>query len=312
MIAQVPIPVANVTALLTLGYTRIEVWHSGDKGLSFQEITSSAAGPAVLSSNPAVTMFLMGGRQLELQINGGSTQTITFDPMLKFWTPTQVAAQINTVIAGLASVSGSQVVLTTSTTGRVSSILIVYNDATDLGWVAGQQVNGTDARIPLINSQLIYLYTDLGGSPSDLYKWRFSADGVNPISVFSLPVNGSAVPLSSNTVFATATFMDATGQAVQRTVIVASPSAPESIGSPPITTGSELPLTFQSDSNGFLQIPLIVGATVRVAIDGTALVREFVVPGPSGSSFDLLQVMASASDPFTVQVPPPFLTRRSL
>jgi hypothetical protein len=64
--------------------------------------------------------------------------------------------------------------------------------------------------------------------------------------------------------------------------------------------------------NGFLAIPLTVGQTVRVAIDGTAVVREFVVPGPPNSLFDLLQAIATANDPFTVQVPPPFLTRRSL
>ncbi len=313
MIAQVPIQAANAAALIALGYTRIEVWHSGDQGATFQEITAHVAGPAVLASSAAQNTFRLGGRQLEFIINGGTLKTVTFSSMLVNWTPAQVRDQINTVVPSLASLDGSGLVvlLTTATTGRVSSINIIYNDGADLGWVAGQQVNGTDVRITLSGSTFYYLYSDVAGSPSDLYKWRFSADGVNPISVFSPPQQGNIPPLVANVAFATATFIDASGRPVVRTVIVVSSAIPTEVGSPPLIVGSETPLIFQSDANGFLQFPLVVGSVVRVAIDGSALVREFTVPGSPGSSFDLLTVMAAAPDPFTVQVPPPFLTRRS-
>lgn len=313
MIEQVPIQVANAAALIGLGYTRIEVWGSEDEGLTFQELTSPVARGAILTSSPANTLFNMGGRQLELSIGGGPTQTFTFSSMLTYWTPTQVANQINLSLTGAtATVVGNTVVITSTATGRIASINVIYNDASDLGFIAGQVVSGTDARLVLVGSTYLYIYSDVGGDADTLYKWRFSANGVNPISDFSdPPVNGSPPPLGP-IAWATATFIDATGQPARRTVIVASAAAPTEVGSPPLVVGSETPNLFTADVNGFLAIPLVVGQTVRVAIDGTALVREFVVPGPANSLFDLLQALATATDPFTVQVPPPFLTRRSL
>lgn len=310
MISQVPIQVANAAALVGLGFTRIEVWHSGDSGASFQEITAHAVGPAILSSLPAKNTFNMGGHELRFILDGGTEKVVDFAPFNTQWTPAQVADQINTVVAGLASVFGKTVVLTGSTNGRVASILITYNDATDLGWVAGQEVRGVDVRPTLSGGTLYYLYTDLGGDPTDLYKWRFSADGVNPVSAFSSFVNGNSPPLTNNTIYATATFLDLNGLPAQRTIVIVSDSSPDRIGG--YVVGSELPLVVTADANGFLAVPLVVGATVRVAIEGTAFVREFVVPGTAGSSFDLLAVMATAPDPFTIQVPPPFLTRRSI
>lgn len=317
MIAQVPIQVANAAALVALGYTRIEIWESDDEGATFNEITSPSVAPAVLTSSPANTMFRMAGTQLELQIGGGATQTVTFSSMLTYWTPTQVANQINLSLTGaVASVSGNSVVITTSGPGRVASINVIYNDAADLGFQAGQVVNGKDVRVTLVGSTFYYLYTDVAGDSDALYKWRFSANGVNPISNFSAVVPGNQPPLQSNVAFATATFVSSTGIPVSRTVIVASAASPYEQpaggGNPALVVGDETPLTFTADENGFLQIPMVVGATLRVALDGTTLVREITVPGPAGSAFDLLAVMATAPDPFTVQVPPPFLTRRSL
>jgi hypothetical protein len=313
MIEQVPIQVANAAALITLGYTKIEVWSSEDSGATFQEITSPSAAPAVLTSSPANTMFRMAGTQLELSIGGGATQTFSFSSMLTYWTPTQVVNQINMTLTGaVASVVGNSVVITSTATGRVASISVVYNDATDLGFTSGQQVNGTDARLTLVGTTYLYVYSDVAGDSDALYQWRFSANGVNPISDFSTPPISGTPPPVGPIAWATATFIDATGQPAQRTVIIASAASPTEVGSPPLVVGSETPLTFTADVNGFLAIPLAVGQTVRAAIDGTALVREFVVPGPANSQFDLLQAIATAPDPFTVQVPPPFLTRRSL
>src|SRR5579872_7618140 len=102
--------------------------------------------------------------------------------MLTYWTPTQVANQINMTLTGAtASVVGNTVVITSTATGRVASINVIYNDATDLGWTAGQQVNGTDARLTLVGTTYLYIYSDVAGDADTLYKWRFSANGVNPV-----------------------------------------------------------------------------------------------------------------------------------
>lgn len=319
MITQVPILVSNAAALVDLGFTRVEVWHSGNQGTSFQEITASVAGRALLVSKPAMNTFTMGGRLLKFRLNGADEVSVSFQSLLTNWTPQQVADQINLVVSGLASVQSSAKTITLSgSTGRVSSIEITYNDASDLGWVSGQVVRGTDARIVLDDATLSYLYTDLGGDPTDLYKWRFSANGVNPISAFSAVIPGNIPPPTDNVAYATALFLDLSGVPIQRTVIFVSDGTPQSIdegldvGVQPYTVGNETPLVVRSDANGFLQVPLVVGTKLRAAIEGTAFVREFVVPGPPGEVFDLLTVLATAPDPFTVQTTPPFLTRRSI
>ena len=69
-------------------------------------------------------------------------------------------------------------------------------------------------------------------------------------------------------------------------------------------------LFFDADNTGTIDFSLVQGLRVIVAIEGSSLVREFVVP--STPTFDLLQTMAAAPDMFTVQVPAPFLIRRSL
>lgn len=315
-IVQFSIPVANVATLLGLGFTKIEIWHSGDGGATFQEITSSAAAAAVLPSSPANNTFQMGGHEIQLSINGNPPVTITFDSLLQQWTPTQVVNQINTVYGStIASLDGTGkiVLITAPTTGRVSSVQVVYNDAGDLGWVAGQIVYGTDARITLVGGgspQLLYNYADVAGQLTDLYEWRFSANGVNPISPFSLPISGSTPPIANNVAFATAVFEDMNGNPAQRSVVIVADPTPVSLNN--FTVGSELPLIFTADATGFLQIPLVVGMKVRAAIEGTAFVREFVVPGPALTSFDLLAVMGAAPDQFTVQTTPPFLTRRNI
>jgi len=309
MIVQLSITVANVGTLIPLGYSRIEVWSSIDQGNSYQEITSSTVQPAVLKSSEAQTTFRMGGKLLKLSINGAPEASILFSAMIDYWTPTQVVNRINEVVPGLASLDGMMVKLTSPTTGRVSSLLVTYNDAADLGWTAGTLVHGTDIRPTLVLGQLIYTFIDVSGVSENRYKWRFSADGVNPISDFSVRVFGSAPPLSGIPVsVGTALFVGLDGKTQKRRVVVVSDQAPAVISGSAV--GNELPVVVDSDDDGFLQLVLVQGAKVRVAIEGTAYVREFTVPATA--SFDLLSVMASAPDPFTVQVPAPFLIRRNI
>lgn len=309
MIVQLSITVANVSALVSLGYTRIEVWASTDQGNSYQEVTSSVVGAAKLLSSAAQTTFNMGGKLLKLSINGASEVSILFAATPVQWTPTQVVNRINEVVPGLASLDGAKVKMTSPTTGRVSSLEVTYNDAGDLGLPTGTKSYGTDARPTLTLGQLIYTYTDVAGRDDNRYKWRFSANGVNPISDFSVRVFGSAPPLSGVPIsVATALFVGLDGKVQKRRIVVVSDRPPSVISGAAV--GNELPVVVDSDDLGFLQIPLVQGAVVRVAIEGTTYVREFTVP--TTPSFDLLAVMAAAPDPFTIQVPAPFLIRRNI
>ena len=309
MIVQLSITVANVNALIGLGYTKIEIWSSKDQGNSYQEITSSVAGAAVLTSAEAKTTFAMGGKLLKLSINGAADVSILFSALTPNWTPAQVVNRINEVVPGLASLDGMMVKLTSPTTGRVSSLLVTYNDAWDLELPPGTLSYGTDPRPTFVLNQLIYPFSDVAGHSEDRYKWRFSANGVNPVSEFSARIFGNTNPPGAAPVsVATAFFVGLDGRAQKRRIVVVSANTPSTVSG--VAVGNELPVVVDSDDLGFLQLPLVQGVTVRVAIEGTTYVREFVVPATA--SFDLLQVMAAAPDPFTIQVPAPFLIRRSL
>jgi hypothetical protein len=320
---QLTIPVANVAALLTAGYTTIEVWAAQDADdlpLQFSEITGPVGLPASIACAVAANTYAMGGATLKFQLKDGVVHTVSFSALVANWTPTQVADQINTVLPGFASVvtdvTGTYVNLTdTLTSGRLSTILIVYSDSPNLGLTSGQQAAGIDGRIPLVSGTVLYGYVDQQGLPDTVYQWRFSANGVSPISQFYPvpPISGSPPPIPGlNLSIAVAQFSDLTGRPVQRTLVIVSDFSPDVFsGAPSIGVGNEEPLLVQSDQNGFLQIPLVQGAKVRIAIEGTAYVREIVVP-TGVTTFDLLTALATAPDPFTIQTVAPFLIRESI
>ena len=309
MLVQVTIPVANVSALLAAGYTHVEVWQSTDGGNLYNEITDSAPRAAVLTSLPALTTYFMSGKLLKLRVDGGAEQSISFSTVVPYWTPIQVANRINEVVASLASVVGTSVVLTSPTTGRASTLEITYNDASDLGLGAGTVAVGKAIRIALVPDTFVNIFTDVSGSEDDRYKWRFSANGASPISDFALRVFGSDPPLDPTMVsLGTATFLSVDGRAKQVSLIIVSDAAPTIING--FVVGADQPLVVTADETGFIQVPLIRNATVRIALEGTAFVREIVVPDED--TFDLLTALSTAPDPFTVQSPLPFVIRRSL
>ncbi len=310
MVVQLSILVGNVSELLGLGFTHIEVHQSIDQANSYQEITGPAASAAVLDSTPALTTFRMGNRLLKLKVNGGAEQSISFSNLIQFWTPAQVVARINEVVAGLASVSGTSVRLSSSSTGRSSSIEVTYCDAEDLGWAGGHIVFGRAVRIPLSSGTLIYTFPDVAGKVDDRYKWRFSANGANPISEFSEVVQGSLQPVinSGSLSVALAQFYSQDGQPKRTRVLIAIDSAPQNVGG--IFVGGGQTITVDSDDKGFFQATLLRGARVKVAVENSSFVREFVVPNQP--SFQLFDVMATATDPYSVQTVPPLLIRRSL
>lgn len=309
MVVQLSILVANNDSLMGLGYTRIEVWQSADDGDTYQEVTAPTAQAAFLDSAHAQTTFQMGGKLLKVIVDGGSEVSITFSALTENWTPQQVVDRINEVVPGLASLVVDQVRLSSPSTGRASSVEIVSSDAYSLGFTP-TKVFGKAPRVTMVSSTLSYLFSDVSGSTSYRYKWRFSANGVNPISEFSSYVFGASVPLidSSNLSVCSTTFVGLDGRPIQAKVIVVGDQNPTLAFS--YSVSNFQPLIFTSGTDGFLQFTLVRNTRVRVAIEGTAFVREFVVP--NAASFDLLTVMAAAPDPFTVQVPPPFLVRRSI
>jgi len=305
-----PIVVGNVNQLMGLGYSAVQVFCSSDQGNSFQEITAASASHATLTALPPMTTYQMGGKLLKFKLDGGTEVSVTFDPLIPNWTPTQVANRINQFAAGRASVVSNNLVLASATTGRTSSVVITYNDATSLGWSDGTSALGQDIRIPLVSNTYFYGYIDLAGVSSYRYQWRFTNSSATQFTDFSDVIYGNASSFVATNALslATATFVNIQGVATQMTVLVApADGTPMSIGG--LVVGEVATKMFTSDVNGFLAIPLMRGAKVRVAIEGTTLVREFVVPNTA--TFDLLATMGTAPDAFTIQTVPALLTRRN-
>ncbi len=165
----------------------------------------------------------------------------------------------------------------------------------------------TAARTALATNRVDYTFTDLDGSDSDSrYKYRFSANGEAPFSGWSKnvkPVPAATDPAKISLGYAT--FIDIAGAPTKATIIVANEGA--------MVNGSVVygprPMVYEADEQGYVQIPLLRGAKVVVAIEGTGVVRTITVPNTQ--IFDLMGALAEAPDMFTVQTTPPLLTRRT-
>ena len=305
MPAYVTIPVANVASLLALGYTHIEIWLSVDDSNSWVEVTRGPAA-ALVGAAPARNTYALGGRRLSFIVDGATQFDVDFDPILSRWTPGQAAARINQVATGRAAEISGSTFLNSPTTGRASSVEVV---GTVDGFFALGATYGYDGRPALVSGTLLYTYSDVAPVPENArYRWRFSANGANPKSSFSPWVSPTTPPANPGAVsvgYLVCLGLD--GRPTQGRLLVAQ-EMPEALGGGSVN--AQMPLAFDADENGFIQAMLLRGAHVRVAIEGTTLVRSFQVP--NAPSFDIMQVLSTAPDQFAVQSVPPLSTRRSL
>lgn len=148
-----------------------------------------------------------------------------------------------------------------------------------------------------------FFFNDDAGQAGNWYRLiALTAAGLRsqPSTPFQ-PV-AAPVPLA----VATARFLGVNGAAQKTTVIIGAVGA-QTLGGQILA--DDQPLVVSSDENGRLEVPLPRGAKVRVAIEGTAFIREFVVPNVA--AFDLLAAMTEAPDSFSVQTVEPLVERRS-
>jgi hypothetical protein len=305
-VREVHILLGRIDELRALGFSTIEVWRSDDSGNSFFEVTGPTLMPAVARAQPANTQYRLGGTSLEFLVDE-QQYIVSFDQAMPTWTPQQVVDRINQVSVGYASLSADGVPqITSEGLGRLASVEVTKCQSTDLGFALGV-VRGVDVRLPLIAAQPLYLYTDLVADKYARYKWRISANGNDPVGLFSPVQDGVAPAMDPSKIsVALARFIDAMGRPQQRSVIVASEAAFTANGY--LVDGNSASVA--SDAEGFLQLPLLRGSKVRIGIEGTSVVRMITVP--SAPSFDLIQALSEVPDSFTVMTVPPILTRRSL
>lgn len=299
------ITVGDANERRALGFSCIEVWASTDEGSTYAEITAPTAQPASLPSFKANTMFALGGMALRFSLDGGAPFEVVFDVNHPYWTPMEVVARINQETPCAEEVSGT-VVITGGLSGRQGSVEVLVDEGQ---LFQTRYRRGKDARPLLQQDVLVYPYTDLAGYQSIRYKWRFSHAGSNPISPFSERVMGdleasSGVPVS----IGTARFSGLDGRPLRRRLLVSMTQDPMSLGG--ALVGDSVTKQYEADETGFVQAPMAVGAKVKILIEGTAFVRDIIVPNVP--TFDILTAMAAAPDPYSVQSTPPLLTRRHL
>lgn len=305
MIHQIPISVADVDQLLAASLTHIEVWKSEDLGNSYLPLTKAAAEPPVLDSLPALTTFAVGGLSIVLDFSG-SPVTFTFDPTFLRWTAQQVADRMNQVRPGCAVVVEQVVRVTGTGLGRGQYVKVV--SAPPGVFVTGMLQRGADAFLPLVPGQVLYTYQDLGGGDAtDRYRWRYSHLGLAPYTELGSYLKPQPAPRDSATVTTGyASFVGLDGSPARGRLIIVEDSPPK-VGQVTIQAG---PMVVEADETGFLQVRLLKGATIRVAIEGTSVARTIIVP--QTATFDIMQALSEASDAFTPAATTPLLTRRSI
>jgi len=283
-------------------------------GGPWKELTAASPQPAVLTApNPGA--YPVVSKTLQLKVDNQPTQNIVFTGALDPLTAAEVAGQINVIFPGVASAAGMHLKLQSTILGTNSKLEIVGGGAAaDFGWVAGTREIGREAYVALVAGQTLYNFVDKDGESSYYYQASYYNTANFLQSNWSEPFQGDAgtVIPAENLSKAYVDLADAQGVAVMGQKIRFYPSHDPSLQV--ANYGISLdryPIEIETDNTGHAELSLVRGMRIRVAFEGTTLIREIIVPDEE--SFNLLDLMATAPDPYSVVIPDvPFAIRRSL
>ena len=297
---QVPVLVEDIDTAL-VSYDSIRMFRStGYIGGPWSEITATVATRATLV-NPNLGPYACGGKWIDISVDRADPIRVTF-PAGAPRTATQVVADINALFApDIADVFGAYVRLRSSTTGLVSRVdIVAVDDDTYLGWEGGETNTGKATRITLDAAHTAYWFADVDGDLGYLYRYALH-NSVTAVSEALSPVYyPQTVPVLATTLLAIATIrlVDLRGHAMGNRQIVLTPIfSPDTIAGYGVGLGADR-ISFVTDGNGYGQVTLVRGTTVRVSIDTTSIARTILVPDVD--SFDLLTAMDLGLDPFTL------------
>lgn len=311
-VVNLRIQVDDLPSTLQL-YNKIQVWRSvnGSDG-TYVEITSDSPSPAELVASLSGP-YALSGKTLSIVINGADPTVVVFagpDPVPL----TLVVDELNLASPGIAGLTTSNhLQLTSPLPGTGSSLAVTGNAAAVLGLPSS--ASGTGARILMGNINTIYMFTDLAGAQTYYYKTRFYSSVTRAVSTFSSPMQGlPGVILPSDVlVLCSINLVNALGEPVVGRRVILVPTEAELIKNHLTDTSyGMLPgadrITLTTDGAGHAEARLIVGATFRAFFEGSGYSREFVVPA---DPFDLLTVLSTKPDPFSIVQAPPFSIRES-
>lgn len=302
-------------------FDTLEVWRSrGEVGGPYEPLTSAGNTPARLPlgaadapASPQAGPFVnANGKQLTL-LDGTSTLSITVsgsDPMTFAQCATQIASQ--TLGEVTAYVVGPALVIETREVGGHARLEVLGGD---LAGLVGLELNvpafGREAHIPLIAGVTQYQFVDQQGDTSFFYKVRLRNSLLNLVSEFSDPLVPLTTPEVTDATIGYVDLTDMDGGALEaREVRLYSRFNGALVNGRVVAGYSKNALT---DKNGHVEFSLVRGLPITVAIAGTNLVRDLVVPvDPAIARFNLLDPALGTNDVFKVQVPDiPYAVRRS-
>lgn len=307
----------------------LELWRSrSTSGGPFEELTAERYQPARLPSSaqdpPAVlvtgTQVALTGKTLSLRVEGDDIDILFagVDPL----TYANAATQITTLSAGrVASYVDETGVLVVQSVfpGPGSSIEVLESEAAPILGLATEEPDnldhGNDARMPLVEGQTTYVFIDPLGSSEYFYRARFRNTYTGGVSPFTLTV-GPPIALGVSTDNLAIGELDLV-------TVHGAPLASQEVRIHSQFTGVSVEgktmvgsdLLLRTDVNGHVEFKLVRGQRVSVAVPGTDLVRDIVVPtDPSIERFNLLDPSVGVGDDvFKVQVPTVvYAERRSL
>lgn len=307
---------ADLFATLAL-YDRIQYWRStSGKTGAYTEITSQE-GTAATIVGTTNAPFTLDTLQLNISLNGADPVEIVFgadDPVNIVDLITKINTQFPVSIAAPYEADTRKLQLTNPTVGTQSSIQLSGSALTALGLVT--TASGTAPRTLMGNRNTTYAFADYAGDPTFWYKSRFYSSLTGAVSAFSPPQQGGPLQVLSDSslVLATVDLTDVTGAPVVGRRIIIVPSMMQRIANGSINfgllpSGARIELT--TDDAGHAETLLVVGSTVKVFFEGSGYSRECVVPAlvDPATSIDLLAVLSTQPDPFSIIQAPPMPIR---
>lgn len=282
-------------------------------------IPSSVTGDPPSPAEVGASVPIVGGT-LELLVNEDQEINLTFTGVNPI-TLGAAATQIQTAGAGLlrSFVVGGKLVVETVQPGAAAILRVVGGTAAPLlGLPTAEPLSvtfGLDARIPLTVGISNYVFTDRNGAPAYFYKARFFNSLDRTVSSFGEPFNGqfiSGVPATSM-VLGFVDFVDANGKAKKNQEVLVYTRMNGTIIDGKVVVPSA-PTRLLSDADGHVELTLVRGTRVTIAVAGTDLVRDIDVPTDTSiTSFNFLDPTKGSNDLFKVQVPNiDYAARRSL
>jgi hypothetical protein len=309
-------------------FDRLEVWRSRLSSAGpYHALTSNGWVPARVPAGALSKASLASGayanlvdKRLVLLVNEKVPVTVTFtgsDPFTFASAAAFIEAHSQGLLRSYLNLDG-QVVIETFEPGLKAILRIVGGDAAPLLKLPTSEPDsvgfGRDPAIALVEGESRYLFTDPNADKSYFYRTRFLNTLDGRTSEFSAPFNASgvtALPFEA-LVRGTVDLVGPDGIAVaNREILVFARFQGQILAEKTVAGGA---LRKRTDCDGHAEFLLPRGLAITVAVAGTDLVRDILVPTePTLDSFNLLDPARGANDVFTVQRPPlEYAVRRSI